>query len=202
MAGFICPDCGHKTDIFIGDGGSQLARELNVTLLGSIPLDPYLVLACDTGKPLVTSDTATPAIEAMQKTFSNVLRRMDEMKPDTEMEVQNKMRIAIPLTDGQLSSHFGHCEQFAVIDVDPEHKTIINTELCTPPQHEPGILPKWLGGLCVNLVIAGGLGQRAQSLFQQNNIEVIVGAPQADSEQLVRHYLDGRLACGQNVCDH
>jgi len=112
------------------------------------------------------------------------------------------MRIAIPLTDSKLSSHFGHCEQFAVIDIDPDKKTITNTELFTPPHHEPGVLPKWLSGLCVNVIIAGGMGQRAQMLFQENNINVIVGAPQADAEQLVKDYLAGNLVCGQNVCDH
>ena len=28
------------------------------------------------------------------------------------------MKIAIPLANGQLAMHFGHCEQFALIDVD------------------------------------------------------------------------------------
>ncbi|NLF18973.1 MAG: ATPase, partial [Lentisphaerae bacterium] len=29
------------------------------------------------------------------------------------------MRLAIPIADGRLSLHFGHCESFALIDVDP-----------------------------------------------------------------------------------
>ena len=112
------------------------------------------------------------------------------------------MKIAIPVTNGKLSSHFGHCEQFAVIDVDADKKNVTNTAMMTPPAHEPGVLPKWLGEMGVNLIIAGGMGQRAMQLFGQNNIEVIIGAPDNEPQQVVADYLEGRLQCGDNVCDH
>lgn len=112
------------------------------------------------------------------------------------------MRVAIPLTNGKLSQHFGHCEQFAIIDADSDTKNIESQELVDPPAHEPGILPKWLSGLHVNLVIAGGMGQRAQQLFAQNQIEVVVGAPADNAQDLVSAYLEGRMECGENVCDH
>jgi predicted Fe-Mo cluster-binding NifX family protein len=35
------------------------------------------------------------------------------------------MKIAIPLTAGRLSAHFGHCEQFALIEADPAARQII-----------------------------------------------------------------------------
>lgn len=112
------------------------------------------------------------------------------------------MRIAIPLAAGRLSTHFGHCEQFAIVDVDPESKAIAGQKLLAPPAHEPGVLPKWLSGMCVNLVIAGGMGHRAQQLFNQNGIEVLCGAPAAEPNELVVQYLDGRLVLGDNTCDH
>ncbi len=112
------------------------------------------------------------------------------------------MRIAIPTVNGMLSAHFGHCSEFAVIDVDDQNKEITNTESFTPPAHEPGALPKWLSGLYVNLVIAGGMGQRAQMLFNQNNIEVITGAPTETPEEIIRQYLAGTLEYGANICDH
>jgi len=111
------------------------------------------------------------------------------------------MRIAIPLSNDNLSQHFGHCEQFAIIDVD-DNKNISETELVTPPAHEPGVLPKWLAGMHVNLIIAGGMGRRAQQIFAQNNINVIIGAPASEPQQLVRQYLDDQLQCGQNICEH
>jgi ATP-binding protein involved in chromosome partitioning len=112
------------------------------------------------------------------------------------------MRIAIPLTEGKLSQHFGHCEQFAIIDVDSDSKNIKSQELVLPPAHEPGVFPQWLSGLCVNLIIAGGIGQRAQQLFKQNDIDVIVGASDNTPQELVLQYLTGKLRCGENVCDH
>ena len=112
------------------------------------------------------------------------------------------MRIAIPLTEGKLSQHFGHCEQFAIIDVDSDSRSIKKKELLNPPPHEPGVLPKWLSGIQVNMIIAGGMGQRAQQLFAQNKIEVVVGAPEEVPEKLVLGYLDDTLVAGENICDH
>jgi ATP-binding protein involved in chromosome partitioning len=112
------------------------------------------------------------------------------------------MRIAIPITNGKLSPHFGHCEQFAVIDTDSETKRITDTQILTPPVHQPGILPKWLGELSVDLVIAGGMGQRAQKLFTQNNIDVIVGTADNTPQELALQYLTGNLKTGKNICDH
>ena len=112
------------------------------------------------------------------------------------------MRIAIPLTAGKLSQHFGHCEQFAIIDVDSDSKSIKSQEMVEPPAHEPGVLPRWLAGLQVELIIAGGMGQRAQQLFAENNIDVVVGAPDNEPQELISQYLAGQLKTGQNICDH
>ncbi len=112
------------------------------------------------------------------------------------------MRIAIPITDGKLSAHFGHCQQFAIIDVDSDSSSIKSQELVLPPAHEPGALPKWLSGLHVELIIAGGIGRRAQQLFTQSGIDVIVGAADDNPEELARQYLAGQLQAGQNICDH
>jgi ATP-binding protein involved in chromosome partitioning len=54
----------------------------------------------------------------------------------------------------------------------------------------------------VNLIIAGGMGQRALGLFTEKGIRVITGAPTLEPEALVQHYLAGSLTTGPNVCDH
>ena len=94
------------------------------------------------------------------------------------------MKIAIPMTNGKISTHFGHCEQFAIVDVDVDKKEITGTELLTPPPHEPGLLPRWLAEKSVQLVIAGGMGQRAQDLFKENNIDRIVGITDNTPQEL------------------
>lgn len=112
------------------------------------------------------------------------------------------MKIAIPLAGGKLSMHFGHCERFALVDVDPSEKKILKREDIEPPPHEPGLLPKWLAERDVNMIIAGGMGQRAQGLFVEHGILVIVGAAADTPERLVGDYLAGTLQAGENVCDH
>ena len=111
------------------------------------------------------------------------------------------MKIAVPLVDGSLSMHFGHCDQFAVMDVDDEG-TVMNREDLIPPTHQPGVLPEWLGSLDVNYIVAGGIGSRAQSLFASRGISVIVGAPFKTPEELATMCVAGTLESGDNVCDH
>lgn len=112
------------------------------------------------------------------------------------------MKIAIPLAEGKLTLHFGHCQLFAFIDIDPEAKKITGREDVVPPPHEPGLLPVWMNEHNVNMIIAGGMGQRAHQLFMQKNIEVIAGAPIEDPEKLVEAYMAGTLQTGANACDH
>jgi len=113
-----------------------------------------------------------------------------------------KMRIAVPLAQGKLSLHFGHCDQFAIFDIDGETSKVTNRKDATPPAHEPGVLPRWLHENNVDVIIAGGMGQRAQQLFVQNNIKVVIGASGQSPEELVSAYLQDTLETGDNICDH
>ena len=112
------------------------------------------------------------------------------------------MRIAIPLADGKLAPHFGHCERFALIDVDPAGKKILKREDIEAPPHQPGLLPPWLAERGVQFIIAGGMGQRARGLFSGHDIQVVVGAPPETPERLAADYLAGTLQLGVNICDH
>jgi predicted Fe-Mo cluster-binding NifX family protein len=111
------------------------------------------------------------------------------------------MKIAIPTAEGMLCPHFGHCQQFAIVDVDEEKKEIIGTSMMTPPPHEPGVLPQWISQMECSIVIAGGMGGRAMSMFSQNGITVICGAPAQNPEDIVMAYLKGELVTGANLCD-
>jgi len=112
------------------------------------------------------------------------------------------MKFAIPTHGGKLCLHFGHCEVFTFIEVDEETKTIKNREEIVPPTHEPGILPPWAAKNGATVIIAGGMGMRAQQLFADQGIQVIVGADEGDPEKLVLAYLNGKLKTGVNACDH
>jgi predicted Fe-Mo cluster-binding NifX family protein len=147
-----------------------------------------------------------PTADAFKRILTKILEPGNDSQKEPTQTIQQKgeqkMRIAVPLAQGKLSLHFGHCEQFAIIDVDSGSKNILSQELVEPPPHEPGVLPKWLSGLHVELIIAGGMGQRAQQLFAQNNIKVVIGASDQSPEELVSAYLENTLETGDNICDH
>jgi predicted Fe-Mo cluster-binding NifX family protein len=112
------------------------------------------------------------------------------------------MNIAIPLANGRLAQHFGHCEQFAIVAVDAEQNTVRAVEFIDSPPHQPGLLPGWLAEYGADVVIAGGMGGRALQLFDQQNIRVIIGAPAETPEVVAQAFLDGTLETGMNLCDH
>jgi predicted Fe-Mo cluster-binding NifX family protein len=113
-----------------------------------------------------------------------------------------QMKIAIPLAEGRLAMHFGHCQHFALIEVDASAQGIVSRNDVEAPPHQPGLLPPWLAERGVNVIIAGGMGQRAHGLFAEHGVQVIVGAPAQTPEKLVADYLGGDLATGENTCDH
>jgi predicted Fe-Mo cluster-binding NifX family protein len=110
------------------------------------------------------------------------------------------MKIAMPIRGGRLSQHFGHSEQFSLFDI--EDQSIRNREDLAAPPHEPGLLPSWLQDKGVTVVITGGMGRRAQMLFEQAGIHVICGAPSETPDVVVENYLKGELETGDNICDH
>lgn len=107
---------------------------------------------------------------------------------------------AIPTANGVLCAHFGHCEKFAIVKTEDDK--VIGTEMVEPPVHQPGVYPKFLADMGVKMVIAGGMGQRAQDLFSANGISTCVGVQPASPEELVKLYIAGNLEGGTNLCDH
>lgn len=112
------------------------------------------------------------------------------------------MRIAIPLANGRLCAHFGHCEAFAFAETDAEGKNIVKIEEVTAPDHQPGLLPRWLADKGIQVVLAGGMGSRAMNLFGEAGIRVVVGVPSDEPRPIVSAYLAGSLKTGDNLCDH
>lgn len=205
MSGYVCDHCGKSTDLFKSGGGEALADELGVRLLGRIPIDPRVMASGDSGTPIASQEADFPAAQAFQRITKNILASeqetdSQEISEPKENESYN-MKIAIPLADGRLCMHFGHCEQFALVET-AEDKSIVTKTLLTPPPHEPGVLPAWLHEQGADVIIAGGMGSRAQQLFAQNHITVVAGAPADTPEELVSAYLSDTLKTGDNTCDH
>jgi predicted Fe-Mo cluster-binding NifX family protein len=101
------------------------------------------------------------------------------------------MKIAVPIENGLLSSHFGHASQFAIIDI--EDGKIAKSQFLIPPPHEPGSLPRWLHELGVTHIICGGIGARAIEYIKAAGIQVIAGVSGTDPARLVEDILANRL---------
>jgi len=215
MSGYICPHCGQESAIFKKDGGKRTAVSMKVPFLGSIPFDIQLMEKGDQGQAYLLNNPAPAVKEALDGIIEKIITSADQsqsqkkvLQPLTEVlptmnainATSNSVKIAIPMAEGILCNHFGHCEQFALIDL--QGKNIIQKVMVTPPPHEPGLLPRWLGEKGVGLIIAGGMGQRAVSLFNERGIKVLTGAPQLGPEELIAQYVDQTLITGDNVCDH
>ncbi len=111
-----------------------------------------------------------------------------------------KKIIALPTENKQLCSHFGHCEEFVFFTT--EDGKIVSQEWVTPPEHVPGLYPKFVAEKGATVVIAGGMGMKAQELFTSNNVDVFYGVEPCALETIVNTYLEGKLESGQNLCDH
>ena len=110
----------------------------------------------------------------------------------------NFMKIAIPVENGILSQHFGHCEGFYIATV--ENGQIVNSETVLPPEHSEGIFPTFLANNGVNVIIAGGMGPRAIDFFNQFNIDVYTGAEEKKPEALINDLINGILRTTGKSC--
>ncbi|MEW5722673.1 MAG: iron-sulfur cluster carrier protein MrpORP [Thermodesulfobacteriota bacterium] len=208
MSGFVCPKCGEVTPILRSGGGRRIAADMRVPFLGSIPMDPQIADACDNGQAFLRHYAASPTAAIMRdiiQAIAELDRATEEPKQElepVEIKEDQTMRIAIPLADGKLAMHFGHCECFALLDVDQATQRILKRHDVEAPPHQPGLLPPWLAERGANVIIAGGMGSRAKDLFAQQGLQVVVGAPAETPEKLAADYLAGTLQAGENVCDH
>ena len=164
------------------------------------------VLRLADSRPQAPADGRMDAVreDSGRKTPGDGISGCEEPAAETadRAGVDGAMRIAVPVVDGKLSMHFGHCARFALIDVDTQTKEILSREFVDAPEHEPGLLPVWLKEHGADLVIACGMGQRAQQLFRDHGIDVVVGASSGEPDEVVRSYLEGSLEFGENICDH
>jgi ATP-binding protein involved in chromosome partitioning len=210
MSGLECPHCGKMIEIFKTRGGMFTAKKEGLRLLGTLPFDPVVVSMgdmgnvglLDDGKLLITQEF-NKIVDEIIKSTKIEIKTIPEPKepiPSIIKYFEDSKLLVIPVSAGKLSSHFGHCKQFAFIEV--QNGIIAKTEMLIPPAHEPGVLPQWLSEQGADIVIAAGMGEKAQQLLEKNGIEVIIGAPMDSPASLVKRYLSGTLVTGANVCDH
>ncbi|MFW5985144.1 MAG: NifB/NifX family molybdenum-iron cluster-binding protein [Halanaerobiaceae bacterium] len=108
-------------------------------------------------------------------------------------------KIAVPSDGDQFAPHFGRCPEYTLFDID--EGVIKDKEVIPNPGHKPGYLPRFLNEQGVDCIIASGMGRKAQDLFEQHNIDVVIGV-QGEIDKGVEAYINGELEQGENICSH
>lgn len=107
------------------------------------------------------------------------------------------MRIAVAVTGKMIAGHFGHCDEFMFFDV--ENGSIVKEESVANPGHRPGFLPNFLADHGAEVIIAGGMGGGAVDIFNERNVEVIIGI-QGEPKTAVESYMKGELVSTGSIC--
>lgn len=111
------------------------------------------------------------------------------------------MRIAVPITNGQFSQHFGQSTGFWICDAQQNPPALSSgKELPMPEGGGCGVIPAVLSQAGVNVVIVGGIGAGAVQNLQQFGIDAVVGVAPASPQQLAMDYLAGRLSSSGQMC--
>lgn len=181
MAYFKCPDNGKEYKIFGESHIDKIADEHKLKILARIPIDPTISAACDKGM-----------IELFNGDWFDSIADVLENKEEKEM-----MRIAIAGEGTNVTEHFGHCSDFLIFDV--ENGKIAKEDSIPNPGHKPGFLPNFLADHGVNVIISGGMGGGAVEIFNERNVEVVVGAS-GDARAAAESYLKGDLKTTGSVC--
>lgn len=95
------------------------------------------------------------------------------------------LKIAIPFVDGCRLGHLGEARQFALVEVNPQNRTVARTQVIEAPPHQPGSFPRWLREQNVRVLIAADIGQRALDNLNHHGVDVRLGQPGAPAESLV-----------------
>jgi predicted Fe-Mo cluster-binding NifX family protein len=109
------------------------------------------------------------------------------------------MKIAISTDNEYVSAHFGRCPAYTLVEI--QNGRVVAREEIPNPGHQPGFLPQYLSERGVGVIIAGGMGPRAQGLFAEKNIQTIIGV-QGRIDDVIEKYLRHELEAGQDLCDH
>ncbi len=190
MAYFRCPDCDKEYKIFGDSNIEKIAGKYKLDILAKMPLDPSVAVACDKG--LIEYYVGEWLEELADK-----LEKTEISERSQESGGIDKMKIAVASEKDMVTEHFGHCVNFNVFDV--ENDVIVKSESVANPGHKPGFLPNFLNDLGVNVVISGGMGSGAIEIFNEKNIEVIVGAS-GNARAAAEAYLKGELKSTGSVC--
>lgn len=154
--------------------------------------------------------TGTEAIALYNKgQLSEVVQAKEtrSMETKTKQGASSKRKAAFASESddklqAQVSAHFGKCPFYTIIEIEENNPGLVYT-LENPyfeQGHQPGQLPNFLHEQGIDVIISGGMGQRAVGFFSQFGIEVITGA-EGTVQETLDAYLEGNIE-GSAPCNH
>lgn len=189
-----CPSCGERVEPFGPSHGEEAARKMHTSFLGSLPLDRAISELADEGK---LEQYESKEVDAV---IGEVVKRLSTEKKTEEVGAEmngETMKIAIVMSGGEVSPHFGRAEEFMVVEV--EGGEIQNREVLRAPAHECGALPALFAQKGVESVIAGGIGGGAMQHLERAGIHVFAGA-KGSPEDALGSFLAGTLTSSEEIC--
>jgi ATP-binding protein involved in chromosome partitioning len=75
MSGLICPECGHRIELFGAGGGKKQAEEMNISFLGAIPVNLEVRKLADEGKPVIIENREAD----ISVTIFNIVKEIENM---------------------------------------------------------------------------------------------------------------------------
>jgi len=76
MSYYVCPQCGHREEIFKHGGGRRTAEQLKVPFLGEIPLDPKVAVGGDAGRPIVAAEPESAVTASYLRIAEEIVRQL------------------------------------------------------------------------------------------------------------------------------
>ncbi|MCO5561323.1 hypothetical protein L7F22_014944 [Adiantum nelumboides] len=80
MSYFKCPHCGEKSHIFGCGGVASTAKDMNLELLGEVPLNIEVREMSDLGKPIVVSSPDSEVARIYESLASRILEKLKEQR--------------------------------------------------------------------------------------------------------------------------
>ncbi|AEH43987.1 ATPase-like, ParA/MinD [Thermodesulfatator indicus DSM 15286] len=171
MSGFICPHCGKEVDLFKRGGGERLAEELGIKFLGRIPVDPRVVAAGDSGKPMIAAFPESKTAEAFEELVRNVVAATEELLKD--IEEGRFMRVAVPVEGPLVTDKADEASMFAIYDVE---KGVVKVKDVVPkPDDAP--MDLWLKEQVITHLLTPQISKKLKESLTNMGVHVIENIP-------------------------
>jgi predicted Fe-Mo cluster-binding NifX family protein len=107
-------------------------------------------------------------------------------------------KLAIPVLNGQLSSHFGQTQYFYFYEID--NNTTLNQSMETSPEQDHSAIPAWLSEQNVTDIIIGGIGGPAAEKLSDFDINIFENGMSTSPNELSQMFINNQLSIFGDSC--